>query len=217
MYQRQNPGNKTAQNQNNQPVDINTRKEMEAENQAENGAPGDNIINNIINTGNANAGKLLLGAQNENDEEDDLFGFFSDDNKAVKDASPQKKKVEKEAVDLFGGFGEEIAQENRPVPQKKNDAAGKNKGAGFSAGKKENVINDLPQKEYGKKDPEKNIYPGERPDKPLFYEDPEEEIEENKEITDIETLLAKYFDVKEVTSLHIDDCDTIGVWIVYKD
>lgn len=39
----------------------------------------------------------------------------------------------------------------------------------------------------------------------------------NKEITDIETLLAKYFDVKEVTSLHIDDCDTIGVWIVYKD
>ena len=29
--------------------------------------------------------------------------------------------------------------------------------------------------------------------------------------------LAKYFDVKEVTSVHIDDADFIGVWIVYKD
>jgi hypothetical protein len=29
--------------------------------------------------------------------------------------------------------------------------------------------------------------------------------------------LASYFDVKEVTSIHIDDCDFIGVWIVYKD
>ena len=29
--------------------------------------------------------------------------------------------------------------------------------------------------------------------------------------------LAKYFDVKEVTSIHIDDFDFIGVWIVYKD
>ena len=136
MYQRQNPDNKTAQNQNNQPIDINTRQEIEAENQAENGVSGSNIINNIINTGNANAGKLLLGARNANaeEEDDDLFGFFSDDNKKVKDVSPQKKEVEKEVVDLFGGFGEEIAQENRPVPQKKNDAAGKNKGAGFSAG-----------------------------------------------------------------------------------
>ena len=29
--------------------------------------------------------------------------------------------------------------------------------------------------------------------------------------------LASYFDVKEITSVHIDDCDFIGVWIVYKD
>ena len=121
MYQRQNPDNKTAQNQNNQPIDINTRQEIEAENQAENGVSGSNIINNIINTGNANAGKLLLGARNANDEEDDdLFGFFSDDNKKIKDVSPQKKEVEKEVVDLFGGFGEEIAQENKPVPQKRS-------------------------------------------------------------------------------------------------
>lgn len=29
--------------------------------------------------------------------------------------------------------------------------------------------------------------------------------------------LTKYFDVKEVTSVHIDDADFIGVWVVYKD
>lgn len=28
--------------------------------------------------------------------------------------------------------------------------------------------------------------------------------------------IAKYFDVKQVTSTHIDDCDVVGVWIVYK-
>ena len=28
--------------------------------------------------------------------------------------------------------------------------------------------------------------------------------------------LVKYFDVKQVTSIHIDDCDVTGVWIVYK-
>ena len=219
MYQRQNPDNKTAQNQNNQPIDINTRQEIEAENQAENGVSGSNIINNIINTGNANAGKLLLGARNANDEEDDdLFGFFSDDNKKVKDVSPQKKEVEKEVVDLFGGFGEEVAQENRPVPQKKNDAAGKNKGAGSSAGKKENVINDLPQKEYGKKDPEKNIYPGERPDKPLFYEDPEEEIEENKEITDLDELnkAVTYKRPKKDLAVHVSRKNKNGGWRLEK-
>ena len=49
---------------------------------------------------------------------------------------------------MFGGFGEEIAQENKPAPQKKNDTARKNKGAGSSAGKKENVINNASQKGY---------------------------------------------------------------------
>lgn len=28
-------------------------------------------------------------------------------------------------------------------------------------------------------------------------------------------VLSKYYDV-EVTSIHIDDCDIIGVWIVYR-
>jgi hypothetical protein len=29
--------------------------------------------------------------------------------------------------------------------------------------------------------------------------------------------LANYFDVFEVTSFHADDCDYIGVWVVYKE
>lgn len=29
--------------------------------------------------------------------------------------------------------------------------------------------------------------------------------------------LAEYYDVKEITSIHIDDCDMAGVWICYKD
>ena len=29
--------------------------------------------------------------------------------------------------------------------------------------------------------------------------------------------IADYYDVDEVTSIHIDDCDTLLVWIVYKD
>lgn len=35
---------------------------------------------------------------------------------------------------------------------------------------------------------------------------------------DLYSRLAEYFDVKEITSIHIDDCEyPIGVWIVYKD
>lgn len=30
--------------------------------------------------------------------------------------------------------------------------------------------------------------------------------------------LTNYFDVKEVTSVHADDCDyPIGIWVIYKD
>ena len=29
--------------------------------------------------------------------------------------------------------------------------------------------------------------------------------------------LAKHFGVSEVTSYHIDDCEVVGVWIVYKE
>ena len=42
---------------------------------------------------------------------------------------------------------------------------------------------------------------------------------ENHEIQneDVHKELAKYFEVAEVTSIHCDDCDDIGVWIVCKD
>ena len=53
---------------------------------------------------------------------------------------------------------------------------------------------------------------------------PEDEMEayvdENfyENITKFYKKLAGYFDVKEVTSIHIDDCDSpVGVWITYKD
>ena len=29
--------------------------------------------------------------------------------------------------------------------------------------------------------------------------------------------LEEYFDVARITSLHIDDCDTVGIWITYKE
>lgn len=34
---------------------------------------------------------------------------------------------------------------------------------------------------------------------------------------EIESGLAEFFDVKEVTSIHIDDWDPMGVWICYRD
>lgn len=40
---------------------------------------------------------------------------------------------------------------------------------------------------------------------------------DNIEFGNICMSLAEYFDVKEVTSFHIDDCDYVGVWIAYKD
>ncbi len=33
----------------------------------------------------------------------------------------------------------------------------------------------------------------------------------------LHTTLAKHFDVSEITSIHVDDCDYTGVWICYKD
>ena len=31
------------------------------------------------------------------------------------------------------------------------------------------------------------------------------------------SLLAVHFDVAEITSIHADDCDVVGVWVVYKN
>lgn len=33
---------------------------------------------------------------------------------------------------------------------------------------------------------------------------------------DLHGRLAKHFDVEKVTSVHMDDCENIGVWIVYE-
>lgn len=44
------------------------------------------------------------------------------------------------------------------------------------------------------------------------------EINENVVDTyDLNKKLAKYFDVDIVTSIHADDCEFLGVWIVYED
>lgn len=41
----------------------------------------------------------------------------------------------------------------------------------------------------------------------------EEEIVEDE---DLLVQLAQYYGLDEVTSVHIDDCDSVGVWVVYK-
>ena len=40
--------------------------------------------------------------------------------------------------------------------------------------------------------------------------------EEGVANNDLYERLGEYFDV-EITSIHIDDCDCIGVWVVYQD
>lgn len=37
------------------------------------------------------------------------------------------------------------------------------------------------------------------------------------EFEDIAKAVETYFDIKKVTSIHMDDSDFIGVWVVYKD
>ena len=62
MLRRLNSNQQSAKNQNTKP-NSSTRKEAEAEEQINNSS-GDNLINNILNTGNANAVKELLGNEN---------------------------------------------------------------------------------------------------------------------------------------------------------
>lgn len=47
----------------------------------------------------------------------------------------------------------------------------------------------------------------------ISYEYEEDSLDTNI----LHAKLAGYFDVKEITSIHSDDCDCIGVWITYKD
>lgn len=51
----------------------------------------------------------------------------------------------------------------------------------------------------------------------MYHSDTDKAIEEEKYWNeDILKTLSNYFDV-EVTSVHTDDCDVLGVWICYKE
>lgn len=43
------------------------------------------------------------------------------------------------------------------------------------------------------------------------------DITKNDFADNINDIMADYYDVKEITSIHIDDCDYTGVWICYKE
>ena len=43
-----------------------------------------------------------------------------------------------------------------------------------------------------------------------------EDTVKNDSADNINSLMADYYDVKEITSIHIDDYDYTGVWICYK-
>ena len=147
-----------SQNQNNGSKNKDVRKEIEAENKKK--ASGENIKNSILNTGNENAGKLLLAAE-ENDN--DLFGSFDDIiNKADKAPAEENKKApavqnnianeEDDKDELFGGFLTEVKKDVQKEANKE--------------------VKKATEKEYGKKDPAKNLYPGDKPARKIFYEDP---------------------------------------------
>ena len=218
MFRRLNTSNKQAKNKKSQPKNADTRKEVEAEKKAASKAPGENIINSILNTGNENAVNELLN--NNAEEEGGLFDFFNDDSKEIipepqSKADAKKKESEEQPEDLFGFFNDdEDSKEIIPAPKSKNDAKktevkeqaedlfgffnddskeiinndppknGKKESEdnifNISADEEEqknniintSIINTSPKKIGGKKDPAKNIYPGERPKKQEFYEDP---------------------------------------------
>ncbi|MBR6089999.1 MAG: hypothetical protein IKP86_08705, partial [Anaerolineaceae bacterium] len=121
-------------------MNIDTRKEVEAENNIENSASGQDLFENLLNTGNENAFREILGNQDGQKTEDDG----------------------EDPGDLLGGF----EKKSSPAPEKKGAEKAEN------AGKTGAEIDAPAVNEYGKKDPEAEIYPGERPAKPEFYEDP---------------------------------------------
>ena len=46
----------------------------------------------------------------------------------------------------------------------------------------------------------------------IFYSKNEDDVDDSE----VYELLSEYFDV-EVTSAHCDDCDYMGVWVVYRE
>jgi hypothetical protein len=49
----------------------------------------------------------------------------------------------------------------------------------------------------------------------LVFKD--EDYDDDMTQEEINEKFAKYYDVKKVTSVHIDDCDYCGVWVAYKN
>ncbi|MBQ6517455.1 MAG: hypothetical protein IJI14_01970 [Anaerolineaceae bacterium] len=97
MFRRLNTSSKQAKNKKTQPKNADTRKEVDAEKKTAGKAPGENIINSILNTGNENAAKELLN--NDAEEEGGLFDFFNDDSKEIipapqSEADAKKKEPE---------------------------------------------------------------------------------------------------------------------------
>ena len=163
------------QNQNTVLKNKDVQKELEAENKKI--ASNAERINSILSTGNENAGKMILDAEESGD---DLFGMLEDAVEEKKQVPAEQKadkqepagdlsaqnNINNENDDLFDGFIEEAQKEaNNPVP-----------GA------------------YGQKNPAKAIFPGDKPGKPEFYKDPADlqeklEIQGNEEELLSENLL----------------------------
>ena len=165
MYPRQDNRNKDVQ------------KELEAENKIQNDASNENLINSILNTGNENAGKLILEAETNGK---DLLGSLNDVIKNPAQAPAEENGDKKEPADLNNIINEEKVQNN--------ELAG-----GFLKAVQKGSKNES-NKEYGKKDPSKNMFPGEEPAKQILYEDPADlheklEIQGNEEELDNEKLL----------------------------
>ena len=153
MLRRLNSNQQSAKNQNTKP-NSSTRKEAEAEEQINNSS-GDNLINNILNTGNENAVKEILGAEKK----------------------PNNTDAEEAEGGLFDFFAEKADEQIIPEILKKDDTNkedqkdGGNNIINMPENGKE-IISTSSQKKYGQKKPEDNIFPGERPARQEFYEDP---------------------------------------------
>ncbi len=178
------------QNQNNGRKTKDVQKEVEAENKKN--TAREKLINSIISTGNENAGKILLDADESGE---DLFGFFNDPGKDVKQAPAEKTEEKKQPAakisdpdesgdDLFGAFddlGKDVKQapadkkeekkERAPLKIIYDDSDSESDDDDLFGGVAKEAKKEA-KKEYGKKDPAKALFPGDVPMKPQFYQDP---------------------------------------------
>lgn len=123
MYRRLNGNNQSAKKQNNKPKNTDARKELEAEEKEGKKAPGEKLIDIMLKTGNENVCKELLGNQKgQGEEEEDLFGFFSEEPKEkAKPAASKKNEIKEneEEDDLFDFFKEAPKEKAKPAASKK--------------------------------------------------------------------------------------------------